>query len=164
MAAVEVAGSVPEESGFAYGLDPSWVFGVGSQGSVIMAESTVGSLGTGGGVPSACMIVVGLVSGGGGCELVLLLMLDQDLLSLRLRRRDWVDLGELMLPLLGVPSLSSPLKFSSSLNRLWLTFAPPFTKLAGEFFAVDGLLLSIIPLPIRERLELRLTFKRNRCG
>ena len=67
MAAVEVAGSGPEDSGFEYRFELSCVLGVGSHGSVIIPESTSGSLGTGGGNPSAaCTIVVGLVFGVGG--------------------------------------------------------------------------------------------------
>lgn len=53
-----------------------------------MPESLIGIRGTGGGVSPVYTTVLGLYPGVSGCELELLLMLDVDLLSLRLRRKD----------------------------------------------------------------------------
>lgn len=93
----------------------------------------MGILGIGGALPVKTT-VLGLAPDVNG--LAPCLMLDDDLFPLTLLRRDCVDLGELISPLLGVPS-SSPLRFSNSLNKLWFTSPPPFIKLAGEFLAVD---------------------------
>ncbi len=167
IAAAELVGKTLEvsEDGPGWGLNPVGALpasSAGFHGSVIIPESTVGIRGTGGGVSPAYTIVFGLGPGVDGCEVIPLLILDDDRLSLRLLRTGCIDLGELMLPLLGVPSISSPLRFSSSLNKL--TSPPPFVKLAGEFFALAGLLLCVGVLPTRECRELRFTLRRNRCG
>lgn len=166
IAAAELTGKPSDFSENGRGLRPIpfgalTVFSAGAQGSVIILESTVGIRGTGGASPEYT-IVFGLGPGVDGCEAILLLIPDDDRLSLRLLRKDCADLGDRIPPLLGVPLFSSPLRSSSSLNKL---MSPPtFVKLAGEFLALVELLLCVGALPTRECRALRFTLRRNRCG